>query len=123
MQQRRPFKKEKLQDQILSEINQILRTETSDQRLRFVTVTKVEINTDFSVAKVFWDTFDSSKRGDAKIALGKNAGRIRSILAGIFSMRKVPSLTFEYDNRFEAEKHITDILESEKNKKKFSNEE
>ncbi len=121
--QKSPFKKEKLQDQILTEINRILRTETSDQRLRFVSVTKVEVNKDYSVAKVFWDTFDSTKRGDAKVALSKSAGRIRSILAGILTLRKVPAITFEYDNRFEAEQHITDILEAEKNKQKTSNEE
>jgi len=121
--QKSPFKKEKLQDQILAEINRILRTETSDQRLRFVSITKVEVNKDYSVAKVFWDTFDSSKRGDAKEALGKSAGRIRSLLAGILTLRKVPAITFEYDNRFEAEQYITDILEAEKNKKNHSNEE
>ncbi len=75
--QKSPFKKEKLQDQILTEINRILRTETSDKRLRFVSVTKVEINKDYSFAKVFWDTFDSTKRGDAKEALIKSVGRIR----------------------------------------------
>lgn len=121
--QKSPFKKEKLQDQILAEINRILRTETSDQRLRFVSITKVEVNKDYSVAKVFWDTFDSSKRGDAKEALSKSGGRIRSLLAGILTLRKVPAITFEYDNRFEAEQYITDILTAEKNKKNNSNEE
>ena len=115
--QKNPFKKEKLQDQILAEINRILRTETSDSRLRFVSVTKVEVNKDYSVAKIFWDTFDSTKRGDAKEALGKSAGRIRSLLAQILTLRKVPAITFEYDARFDAEKYITDILEAEKNKK------
>jgi ribosome-binding factor A len=121
--QKSPFKKEKLQDQILAEINRILRTETSDQRLRFVSITKVEVNKDYSVAKVFWDTFDSSKRGDANKALTKSVGRIRSLLAGILTLRKVPIITFEYDTRFEAEKYITDILEAEKSKKNHSNEE
>ena len=121
--QKSPFKKEKLQDQILTEINRILRTETSDQRLRFVSITKVEINKDYSHAKVFWDTFDSSKRGDAKEALVKSKGRIRSLLAEILTLRKVPAISFEYDIRFEAEKHITDNLEAEKNKKNSVDEE
>jgi len=121
--QKSPFKKEKLQDQILTEINRILRTETSDKRLRFVSITKVEINKDYSFAKVFWDTFDSTKRGDAKEALIKSVGRIRSLLAGILTLRKVPGISFEYDNRFEAEKHITDILDEEKNKKPSVDEE
>ncbi len=121
--QKSPFKKEKLQDQILTEINRILRTETADQRLRFVSITKVEINKDLSAAKIFWDTFDSSKRGEVKVALLKNLGRIRSLLAGILTMRKVPMISFEYDNRFDAEKHITDILEAEKHKTDYSDEE
>jgi ribosome-binding factor A len=114
--QKSPFKKEKLEDQIQEEVNRILRVETSDARLRFVSVTNVEVNKDYSVAKIFWDTFDSAKRGDAKEAITKNTGRIRSLLASTLTLRKVPLLIFVYDSQFDAEKKITDILEREKNK-------
>ena len=56
-------KKQIMQDKILNHANTILRS-LSDSRLQFVSITKVELNNDFSMAKLFWDTYDSSKRGE-----------------------------------------------------------
>jgi len=112
------FKKDKLQGRLLKEINIILRN-LSDKRLQFVSVTKVELNHDNSNAVVYWDTFDASKRGDAKAAIGNMAGKIRSLLAGKIQLRHMPGLTFLYDSQYESEQVIEKILNSEKNKGKF----
>jgi len=111
-----PFKKQRLEERILFEINRVLRTETSDTRLSNVTITKVNVNRDYSQADVYWDTFDTSKREVAQEAIGGMALRLKSILAGSLEMRKVPNLIFKYDSQFEAEKKIVDLLNSEKNK-------
>ncbi|TDJ08461.1 MAG: 30S ribosome-binding factor RbfA [Deltaproteobacteria bacterium] len=116
MSAKNPFKKQRLEERILFELNRVLRTETSDSRLSNVTITKVDVNRDYSQAEVYWDTFDSSKRGDAKEAIGNMAKRLRHILARTLEMRKVPNLVFKYDAQFEAEKYIIDILNAEKNK-------
>ena len=55
------FSKQKYEERIAQEINQFLRTSFSDPRLSLVTVTHVELNKDYSVAKVYWDTFDAGK--------------------------------------------------------------
>jgi len=112
------FKKDKYEGRLQNEINNILRTQISDTALQFVSITKVELNFDFSNAEVFWDTFDNSKRGDIKKSLDKSRGHIRSLLAKTMDLRHIPSLTFTYDSQYESEKGITDILDEEEKKGK-----
>lgn len=110
------FKKIKYEERLLNEINGLLRAGTNDGRLARVSITKVELSPDYGYATVSWDTFDSGTRGDAKVAIEAAAGRIRSELAKVLEVRHVPSLTFVYDNQFEEEKKIMDLINAEKNK-------
>ncbi len=107
------FKKEKYEERLLNEINSLLRTSIKDARLQRVSVTKVELSPDFGYATISWDTFDSHTRGDAKVAIESASGKIRSELAKVLEVRHVPSLSFIYDNQFEEEKKIMDLLKSE----------
>ena len=110
------FKKEKYEERLLNEINGLLRTSTNDGRLARVSITKVELSPDYGYATVSWDTYDSGTRGDAKTAIEASAGRIRSELAKVLEVRHVPALTFIYDNQFEEEKKIMDLINSQKDK-------
>lgn len=109
------FKKEKYEERLLNEINSLFRTHTNDDRLRKVSVTKVELSPDYGYATVSWDTYDSGTRGDAKAAIESSKGHIRSELAKVLQVRHVPSLSFVYDNQFEEERKIMDLINREKN--------
>lgn len=98
------------QDRIKNAINSILRREISDPRLSLCTVTRVDLNPDYSVAEVYWDTFDSSKRGDIKEAIDGLTGKMRSLLAKKLEVRHTPVITFIYDSQFEDEMNITKLL-------------
>ncbi len=115
MSAKNPFKKQRLEEKILFELNRVLRTETSDARLSNVSITKVTVNRDYSNADVYWDTFESSKRGDAKEAINGMSSRLRAILSKTLEIRKVPNLVFKYDAQFEAEKKIVDLLNANRN--------
>ena len=117
------FKKIKYEERLLNEINGLLRAGTNDGRLARVSITKVELSPDYGYATVSWDTFDSGTRGDAKTAIEASAGRIRSELAKVLDVRHVPSLTFVYDNQFEEEKKIMDLINAEKDKNALENSE
>ncbi len=110
------FKKQKYEERLLNEINGLLRSGISDDRLRRVSVTKVELSPDYGYATVSWDTYDSGTRGDAKVAIEASKGHIRSELAKVLEVRHVPSLSFVYDNQFEEEKKIMDLINTEKSK-------
>ena len=107
------FKKEQFQNRIMGELNQILRTEVSDPRVQFVSITKVELSNDNSFANVAWDTFDASKRGDASKAIQGLTSKLRSLLSQKIKVRHTPELRFHYDGQFEGEKSIEAILDSE----------
>ena len=107
------FSKVKLEEKILNGLNSMLRKDISDSRVKFVSVTRVELNNDFSIAKVYWDTFDSSTRGDAKKAVSGMSGKLRSRLSQSLNIRHTPSLEFFYDSQFEDELKITELLKNE----------
>jgi ribosome-binding factor A len=113
------FKKEKFEEMIQNEINSILRFELNDARLTFVSVTKVELTADFSEAKIFWDTFDRTQRGDCSKAISAVAKKIRSLLASKLQVRHTPALHFFYDTQFEDESKISAILEEEKERNRY----
>jgi ribosome-binding factor A len=102
--------KQSYQEKIKNEINTILRREVSDPRLVMCSVTRVELNPDYSTAEVYWDTFDASKRGDIKLAIDGLSGKMRSLLAKNLDVRHTPVLTFLYDSQFEDEMKITQLL-------------
>jgi len=114
MAKKNNFKKAKFEERLLNEINSLLRTGISDSRLQRVSITKVEMSPDYGYAVISWDTFDASTRGDAKKAIEAAAGRIRSELAKVLDVRHVPSISFVYDNQFEEEKKIMDLLQGSK---------
>lgn len=107
------FSKKKYEEKILNELNSILRTQVSDPRTQFVSLTNIDLNKDYSIAKVYWDTFNSNKRGECKDAIEKMAGILRTKLAKAIKLKHVPELKFFYDSQFEDEAHITQILKSE----------
>lgn len=111
-------KKKQFEETLQNKINSILRKNFSDSRLQFVSITKVELSTDFANAIISWDTFDPSKRGDAKKAIQGISGRLRSLLAKTLKVRHTPSLTFVYDAEFEASSNIEAILAEEAKKGK-----
>ena len=120
MSGKRPFKKEKIEERILHDVNVFLRTHMRDSRLKFVSVTKVEISADYSHAKVYWDTFDSDIKVEAEIAFSKVRGKIRSMLAKTLKIRHTPELNFVYDSQFESEKAISEILDEESGRGKHT---
>ena len=78
---KKTFSKIKLEERILNELNLALRAVVNDPRLKLVSITKVELNGDFSEAICHWDTFDMGKRGDVKKAIMGVKSRLRGILS------------------------------------------
>ena len=62
---------------------------------------------------VYWDTFQTETRGDAKEAIESARNRMRQVLAQSLETRVVPQLVLKYDAQYESEKSITDLLKGE----------
>ena len=100
----------KYEELVKNAINSALRRDVNDPRMTFVSITKVELSEDYANAKVWWDTFDSSKRGEIKEAIDHLKGRLRTLLAGRLEVRHVPELHFVYDSQYEDEQRIEQLL-------------
>lgn len=105
------------EERMKNEINISFRRDISDPRLTMLSVTRVELTDDYSHAKVYWDTFDASKRGDIKEAVEGISSKLRSILAKKLEVRHTPTLSFIYDSQFEDEKKIVELLDEEAKRK------
>lgn len=114
MAKAKSFKKTKFEERLLHEMNGMLRREISDPRVTFLSFTKVELTPDYSVANVYWDTFDTSKKEECAQAVNGLAGKFRSLLAHVLQVRHTPVLRFAYDNQFEAEQEINRLLADNK---------
>lgn len=111
-----PFAKVKFEDRLMQEINILLRRDFADPRLTMVSVTSVVLSSDYAYATVSWDTFDKTKRGDAKAALEGLTSKLRSKLSQILDVRHTPAITFVYNAQFEEEHNIDMILKKEKDR-------
>jgi len=107
-------KKEQYEQQIKNEVNTFLRQGLDNRALSFVSITKVEMSSDFALATLYWDTFDPSTKGDVKKAIEGSLGKIRSHLAKTLQVRHTPALAAKYDSQFEDANAIDKILQDEK---------
>lgn len=110
MSRKTNFKRDKMQEKILNSMNSLLRQSIHDDRLTFVSITRVDLNVDYSKAEIFWDTFSPDKKASAELGFKENRGRLRSELAKALQIRAVPEIDFHYDSQFEDEQHITDLI-------------
>ena len=106
-------KKVKFEERILNELNLILRQSLNDTRLQFASLTKVELSSDLSVATVYWDTFDPAKKDGISDAFDGTESKLRSSLARVLNVRHTPEIKLVYDQQYESEQAISEILGQE----------
>lgn len=93
------------------EISEIIQREMKDPRLGFVTVTRVDISTDISNAKVMVSVYGGEEEQRQTIdALDHATGYIRKLLAPRLSMRSIPQLQFQLDQSMEHAETISRLL-------------
>lgn len=104
------YKVERLEKIIEREIGTIL-INSKDERLRFVTVTKVRLTNDCSIATIFYTVIgNESQIESTKENLENAKGFIKSSLSKKLEIRKIPDLKFIYDNSLEYGDKIESIL-------------
>lgn len=111
---KKKFGREKYQEKILNSLNSFLRKDVGDPRFQFVSITKVELNQDYSQVKAFWDTFDLSKKEDIEKNIETIAKKARNHLAKVLDVRHVPQIEFLFDAQYVEEQNIMNILNAEK---------
>ena len=95
------IKLERLGHTFTEEISKIIKEEIKDKEISFVTITASKISSDLSYAKVYFTCFDDSKREVILNRLNKASGFIRKELCERINIRKMPEITFVYDESVE----------------------
>ena len=104
--------------QIFTEaISKIINEEVKDDDIKFVTITAVDISSDLSYAKVYYTNLIDKDREKVGIALNRASNFIRGKLFDMVEIRKMPELTFIYDESLEYAKKIEDKIKEIHNEK------
>ena len=109
------IKIDRLNNIFVEEISKILRTEIKDERINFVTVTAAKITNDLSFAKVYVTVLNESEKDNVIKLLNKASNFIERELSKRIDIRKMPDITFVYDESIEYATNIENIIESTHN--------
>ncbi len=104
-------RKDRVESLIHEEVMNILRTEVTDPRIGFVTVTKVEVTDDLRQAKIFISILgDEQAKENSLSGLKSAAGFIRHQLAPRLGLRLVPEILFKLDETLEHSSRVLTLL-------------
>ncbi|MBA2689910.1 MAG: 30S ribosome-binding factor RbfA [Burkholderiales bacterium] len=99
-------------DQIQKELADLIRLEVKDPRVGMVTLTGVEVASDYSHGKVFFTTLNPKHSIEETLAgLSNAAGFLRHALFQRLDLRVIPQLHFVYDESIERGVHLTSLID------------
>lgn len=106
------YRVERVEKIIERELASIL-FDSSNNKLKFVSITKVSLTSDLSLATVYYTVLGNAGEIEStKEDLEKAKGYLRSSLAKKIDLRKTPELRFKYDESLAYGNRITEILEN-----------
>ena len=98
-------------DQIRAELATLLSREVHDPGIGFVTLTRVHVSADIQQARVFYTVLgDEKARRTSGLALGRAAAFLRRQIGARLRLKRVPELTFVYDDSIAGQDRIEQIL-------------
>ena len=110
------IKIDRLNTAFVEKSSEIIHNDVKDNDVKMVTITDARITNDLSFAKIYFTTMDGDRKKVLN-ALNKASGFIRSMLCEKIDIRKMPEITFVYDESIEYGKKIEDIIERINNEK------
>ena len=98
---------------IRQEISELLQRQVKDPRLgSFVAVTEVSTSPDLKYAKVFVSHIGGGEEKQETLrVLAAASGFFRNELARRLRMRRIPELSFEWDDSIERGVHLLDLID------------
>ncbi len=102
---------EKVREAIKNELSKMLLLDVKDPRIKFVTVTGVELTDDMSYATVYVSLYGTAEEQEAAWkGLTKALGYMRTEIAKRIRLRFAPTLLLKKDTSYEYGAHIDSIL-------------
>jgi ribosome-binding factor A len=102
---------DRVADQIRSEIASMLARDVHDPGIGFVTITRVQMTPDLQQARVFFTALgDERTRRGSERALERATPFLRRQIGSRLRLRRVPELTFLFDESIAGQDRIEQIL-------------
>lgn len=106
------FRVERVEKIIERELASILFENAHNEKLKFVSITKVSLTKDLSIATIYYTILGNPGEIEAtKKELENAKGYLRTELAHRIDLRKTPELKLKYDESLTYGNHISEILE------------
>ncbi len=104
---------ERVNNLIRHEISELLQRQVKDPRLgSFVTVTGVSTSADLRYARIFVSHMGSEEEKQATLnALASASGFFRREMAKRLRLRRIPELSFHWDDSIERGTHILQLID------------
>jgi ribosome-binding factor A len=103
---------ERINNLIRRELSDLLCRQVKDPRLgSFITVTEVDTSSDLRYAKIFVTSIGEEPKQKILSGLAAAAGFFRSELAKRLELRRVPALSFEWDDSIERGARLLKLID------------
>ncbi len=107
----------RLQEQIKQRLAEILLRDLADPKLGLVTITRVELDAEFTTCKAFWSVMAPAKAGEAKAraesegVLRRAAGFCQREVGKTLHTRTIPHLLFVFDEGIAGAIRVNQLLQ------------
>lgn len=102
----------RIAEQIQRDLAELLRLEVKDPRIGMVTLTDVEVTSDYAHAKVFFTLLgDANQIAAATEGLSRAAGFLRHELGHRIKLRSIPQLHFIHDESVERGARLSQLID------------
>jgi ribosome-binding factor A len=103
---------ERVGEQIRLELSELIARQVHDPGVGFITLTKVSVTSDLQIARVYYTTMgDEKARAETAKALQRATPFLRRQLGARIRLRRVPELSFFYDESIAHQDRIEQILQ------------
>lgn len=106
------YRNRRVAQEILKEVNQILRKTVRDPRVEDVNITDVQVTGDLQQATIYYSILSdlASDKKATQTGLDKSTGLIRRELGKVLTLYKTPEIVFELDESVAYGNKIDEML-------------
>lgn len=109
--QRGYARQDRVKEQIMRELAELVRKGLKDPRAGFITINEVDVTRDYSHATVYYTVLDDAARKITEDALEHAKGYLRTELGKRIKLFRIPELHFKYDESLERGMSISHLIE------------
>ncbi len=103
---------QRVSEQILRELAELIRLEVKDPRVGFITLTEVQVTPDYAHAKVFFTSMKGEEGLEEILAgLRRAGGFLRRELGRRIRIHTLPELHFHYDKSVEQGSRMSQLID------------